>query len=311
MTPRTILVPLDGSLFAEWALPAAISIARRSGARLELICVHVPLDTMVPRNALGYQVGWAADVETRALEYLTSVMVRISRVADIDVSKAVRSGIAVDALLEHADAVNADLIAMTPHGWGPLRRAWLGSVAGGLVRKSSIPVLLLRPGEEIEPDLAHAVPFRTVILPLDGSGFSEEVLPAATALGELAGATYVLVQVVPPASTLHTVIARDVAFPHAWVDADVASALHASAHTHLDGVATRLRKRELQVETEVLVEPSAAAAILDFAERRSADLIAMTTHGRSGIGRLVLGSVADKVLRDARIPVLLYRPRGS
>jgi nucleotide-binding universal stress UspA family protein len=306
---HTILVPLDGSAFGEWALSAAVSIARRTGASLELVTVAVPLPAVISDGGpLAYDAAWATAAADRATAYLQAVTRRVTGAAELAVTQSVLGGRRVaELLVEHAAKVGADLVVMSTHGYGPLRRAWLGSVADAVVRHSPVPVLLIRPEEEAAPDLSRESLFRRVLVPLDGSGYAEEVLTHAVALGELADASYTLVEVVVPPFVVGAPIGT---FP-AHVDATLLSDARTAADAYLRGVAERLRKRELRVETLVATEPFTAGAILEQAERLGIDLIALTTHGRGGLGRLLLGSVADKVVRGATGPVLLYRPRGE
>jgi nucleotide-binding universal stress UspA family protein len=304
-----LLVPLDGSTFGEWALPAALGIARRAGAQLELVTVDVPPPPLISdAGLLRYDSAWASAARDRALAYLEAVAERISRAAGPTVARTVRSGGKVaELLVEHAARVGADLVVMSTHGHGPLKRAWLGSVADAVARHSPVPVLLVRPEGEDGPDLAHEVLFRNVLVPLDGSAYAEEVLTHAVALGEPAGAGYALLEVVVPPYAVGAPVGT---FPPHFDPALLEAGKEAAAG-YLRGVAERLRRRELRVETLVAVEPFTSAAILEEAERLEVDLIALTTHGRGGLGRLMLGSVADKIVRGARVPVLLYRPRGA
>jgi nucleotide-binding universal stress UspA family protein len=219
----------------------------------------------------------------------------------------VRSGDIVDALVQHASQTHANLIVMSTHGRGPMKRVWLGSVADGVVRHSPIPVLLIHPGEGTPRDPASEWLFGRVLVPLDGSGYSEEVLPWAVALGEVGGAAYTLMEVVQPPMVLGPPYGT---FPPPHIDDEQLRALRVASKDYLEGVADRLRTREFRAETIVRDDASTAQGILDQAEKNDVDLIAMSTHGRGGLGRVLLGSVADKVVRGATVPVLLLRPSG-
>jgi len=301
---RSVLVPLDGSRFGEQALPLALTVARRAGARLELVHKHVPPAPLHPDGMLARE--HALDTTSRAQEqaYLDGVAGRLARAGNITVTSALVEGPTVEALDEHAVGTGADLVVMTTHGRGPLSRFWLGSVADALLRRLPMPVLLVRPGEEEEPDRTAAPALRHVLVPLDGSPHAEEILKPALALGALTGADYTLLRVVEPVP----VVGVDLpGYAAAGTDLASLDKLQGDARVYLNGVAARLRGQGLHVQTRVAVNAQAAGAILDEAGRRGQDLIALETHGRGGLARLLLGSVADKVLRGATTPVLVHR----
>lgn len=287
---RRIMVPLDGSPFSERALPLAIALAVRHGAELRLVHVMVPLANRVFLEAEG-----------GTPDYLTALSRRIAEESGVK-AEAVRlvGRQAVGELSYYSAEEGVDLIVMATHGWGGLQRAWLGSVTDGLVREARVPVVAFRPAEE-GPRLDGKA-LDDVLIPLDGSAVSEAVLEEALRLGGVE-ARYTLVRVVsvgPPSAAISGAI--ELAYRQELVDA-----MRVSAEDYLAGIAERLRAEGYRVEASVLFHPQPARAILDRAHEIGADLIAMGTHGRSGIGRLALGSVADKVLRGAEIPVLVMR----
>lgn len=292
---RTLLVPLDGSAFGEHALPYALETARSSGAAIELVHVH----ELVRLEELTVDPQWDEEVREQERGYLASMADRISRAAAGAVSFTLLVGTPVRALCEQADEAGADLIVMTTHGRGGFERAWIGSVADGLVRRVEIPILLIRPREET-PDLEREVRFRHILVPLDGSEFSEQILEHALAIGRPGGARYTLLRIVPPSLLVGGRVIE--------VDEERVTEIMRRSQDYLGRVAERLRRRSVEVATQVVAHPSPAGAILEWAAAYGADLIAMTTHGRGGLARLVLGSVADKVLRGTAVPLLLYRP---
>jgi nucleotide-binding universal stress UspA family protein len=144
-----------------------------------------------------------------------------------------------------------------------------------------------------------------VLIPLDGTALAEQILPSATALGRLLEAEYTLLRVVAPAPA--------VGFEPAGVGIGgfvppSEDSLTLEARNYLERVASRLRGEGLTVTTAVALGQSPAAAILAEAQDRGIDLIAMETHARHGLARLLLGSVADKVIRSSPLPVLVHRP---
>jgi nucleotide-binding universal stress UspA family protein len=146
--------------------------------------------------------------------------------------------------------------------------------------------------------------YRSILVPLDGSTNAEAILPHVLALGQAAQAEYTLLRVVES-----VMVARPMP-PNPAVrelDEQLIDQLRVDAQIYLEQVAERLAAQALTTRIEVVVAPQAASAILEQAQQDRSDLIAMATHGRRGLARVLLGSVADKVLHGATTPVLLYR----
>jgi nucleotide-binding universal stress UspA family protein len=185
-------------------------------------------------------------------------------------------------------------------------RFWLGSVADTLVHVSSVPVLSLHPTEPVRP-IDHPPVFRHILIPLDGSAQAEQILAPALALGDLVEAAYTLLHVVEP-----SVRSNDAPLAQAaQSDTRMTQTALAEGQRYLDCLAQRLRAGGRQVHTRALFAAPPAVGILDAARTHRADLIALATQGRSGLARLLIGSVADKVRRGADMPVLLFRPQVS
>jgi nucleotide-binding universal stress UspA family protein len=172
---------------------------------------------------------------------------------------------------------------MATRAQGLQKRLGFGSVADQLVRRAGVPVLVLPP-REAAPGVIPEPTLDEILVPLDGSPLAEQVLGPALDLARLMEARCGLLRVA-------------VGLPEV-----------AKAEEYLNGVATRLRGQGLQVRTRVLVARHAAEAILEEAAARTGSLIALATHGRGGLTRLLLGSVASKLVRAATSPLLVYRP---
>jgi nucleotide-binding universal stress UspA family protein len=287
---RSILVPLDGSLFAEHALPLAMGIARRSQATLHLIHVHDPCDD---RLLTYYTLDPAVERSERA--YLAGLARRLAAVSGLSICTAVVGGEVTGSLQEQARRREAELVVMTTHGRGPLSAFWLGSVSEQLIGLLSVPLLLVRP-QAVVPSLENEPELKRILIPLDGGELAEQVLEPALDLGALTGAAYTLLRV-------------ERSVPEYRIDVPGAAWQQwEAARSYLDAVARRLRARSLTVQTCVVADTRIAAAILVAARAAGADAIALATHGRAGVQRLLLGSVADKVLREAMAPVLVYHP---
>jgi nucleotide-binding universal stress UspA family protein len=306
-----IVVPLDGSAFAEAVLPYALSIAERGNGRVELVTVHEaePSSGFVAFGEAEL-TAWRQRAEQGAREYLASVLERLGARGGENVSTHHLAGKPIDALEQYMAESRAGLVVMATHGHGAFSRAWLGSVADALVRRSRAPVLLIRPQESVDNvDLLAAPAFRHILVPLDGSPRAEEVLEYAVPLGMLAGAKYTLLRALPPATTISPPVLSDVlAAEPPPPEPQTLHSIAEGASRELETVAGRLRERDLEVET-VTVHFGAAAAIIAEAETRHVDLIAMSTRGRGGLQRLLLGSVADKVIRGAHCPILVHAER--
>jgi nucleotide-binding universal stress UspA family protein len=294
---KHILVPLDGSTFAEAALPLALALTRKTNASLHLVSVVEP----IPAFAYAEWEPAALDWST---QYLDSVAERISANAGGDVTTAVRSGRVVETLGAEITKLGVDLVVMATHGRGVLSRAWLGSVADAFMREADVPVLFVHPEEGEAPAPDSLDDFETLLIPLDGSELSESALAHATEFGELFGSAYHLTRVVA-----YPLEIASPYLPHTvQLNQEILAEAKDNAALYLEQQADKMRKRGLRVTVSVAVDPQAAHGILSEAEEVGCDLLAMSTHGRTGVSRVVLGSAADKVLRGAHIPVLLYKP---
>lgn len=300
---RSILVPLDGSRLAEEALATAIATARRSGATLQLAMVHHPVlpsaDSAAMTSAFTELDRLAHEGEQR---YLNHVAERIRGETDVVVHTALLEGPVAERLATHATSLSTDLVVMTTHGRGAVSRMWLGSVADELLRHLTMPLLLLR----------HRVPglpngrsgFRRILVPLDGSARSEAILEPALALCPPLGAHYSLLRIVtpPPALAEPDVAARG------GEPSDVIEGERRRAAAYLDRIADRLEARGCQVSTQVIVGDAPARVIIEQGNPAVVDCIALATRGAAGVKRLLLGSVTDKVVRGAEVPVLALHP---
>jgi nucleotide-binding universal stress UspA family protein len=298
-----IVVPVDGSPFGELALPVALGIACKSGGEVRIVTVVTPLPVdQTEEEHVPDEEGRLLLARGRVEAYQAELQKRvILSGCDVPISCHVEEGAVVEALDQHAREARADLLVLTTHGRGPLRRAWLGSVADGLVRRTPCPVLALRPVEGQELELEERL-FEHVLVTLDGSPESSEIVPLARDFARTFGARMTLLRVIPTHFPLTSPFTTH--FSHGFQG--VKEEAEASREA-LEAEAKTLRESGLSVEVEVTSGAHPAEGILDYAEKTDVDLIAMATHGRGGVARLVLGSVADKVLRGGSVPVLLHR----
>lgn len=293
---RTIMVPLDGSDFAEKALPMAVGLCLRTGSELRLTTVVEGI------SALSME-AWEREGVAYANDYLDGVVSRIVADGfDGDVDTSVAVGDAVVTLTEASNAPGVDLVVMASHGHGAFTRLWMGSVADGLVRHADVPVIVVRAEEGgAAPPIRKSI--GTILIPLDGSALAEDALLYATEFGELYARAYHLTRVVSYPVELATPY-----LPHtAQMNEEVFRESMRSAAEYLEAKAEQMRRRGHRVTTSVAVHAQPAQGILEETAATGADLIAMSTHGAGGLRRAVLGSTADKVMRGADVPVLLHR----
>jgi nucleotide-binding universal stress UspA family protein len=275
-----ILIPLDGSALAESVLVQVRRLLARRDAELLLLQVV----TLPPSNEAD--AGEPLDhLWSRATEYLQSVAGRLSS-EGIRARTRVVEGFPAREILGAAKKEHADLIAMSTHGRTGIARWVFGSVTEKVLRGSPVPVLaipsFLGIGGEATPRAAREVPFRKILVPLAAEEATLEVLPALTEFARLFGSEVRL---------LH-----------------VCEGVECSVATHeLRMAFERLRNEGVPAEP-LMKQGDPAVRILETCREEGADLIAMTTHGRTGVPRLLMGSVAEKVLGSANVPILVVRP---
>ena len=304
--PGPIVIALDGSPLAEQALPLATELARRTGARLHLVTVHRPVAALPPASFdPSYDPAWFATTETGRKEYLERIAGPLGE-EGIKVIVAVPAGVPSATLIRYANQVQAGILVMTTHGRGGLNRLFLGSTLDRVLRKTLVPLLVVRSSDDpVAGETAQAL--RRILIPLDGSPLAEAVLEPAVLLGTAFGAEYELVRIVPPLFVIDSpYIARSVT-----ADEAVLRRREAEAETYLASVRERLvLEYEVRVRTRVVGthDRSIPDAVLSAAEEWDADVIALATHGLGGPRRMLLGSLADKVIRTATLPLFVVRP---
>jgi nucleotide-binding universal stress UspA family protein len=298
---KRLLVPLDGSALAENAISAALGLARRFDAEVHLVSVVSDLPPVPLAAGDGELITrWFEAEEARAEGYLSAIAERVTSDGGPPIRTHVRSGPVGRCLQTLADEIEASLVVMTTHGRGAWQRAWLGSVADGMVRQGHRPVLLLRE-RDTGPLSATGSP-RRVVVPLDGSTASEVALDTVESIVEPGRTTVELLLVLQEPMPMATSY-----LPHAIAEGGLLEARKEKAQSYLEGVRVRLAEKGHAVETRVVNAGDAGHGILQHLERSGADLVALATRGRGGAARLVLGSVADKVIRTASVPVLVAR----
>jgi len=298
---KEVLVPLDGSALSEEVLPYAASLAKGLGARIALLHIidadNLRVETGEHRAYLD-QLQQSA--EAAATGYLGEQAKALAELG-IGASTAVVYGKPADVLAAFGEGQKEPetLIALSTHGRSGLARVALGSVADRLLRGAHAPLLLIHPRDGARERLAE---LKRIVVPLDGSPLAEAALPLVTELAKALGLAVTAIWVVQITSQVYGP-PELVVYP-----ANLLQELQQTASSYLQRVVERLKTSGVTAEFEVLLHHAPPIAITDYAHDREGTLIAMTTHGRSGFTRWMLGSVTDHVVRLSGAPVLVVRP---
>jgi nucleotide-binding universal stress UspA family protein len=283
-----ILVPLDGSGLAEQVLPYACIMAEVYGIPVELLQVHDPdiRTTFWPELPGG--------------NYLQRVSGQLPSALRVDLVE--QTGKPAEIIADRAKGAPTCLIAMATHGLAGMKRWLLGSVASKVAYATSNPMLFIRPAEDQDP--AKPIELRTVFVPLDGSGLAEKILPHVRSLARKMKLEVHLVRVyaMPPGAY---VVGDGVYMPSLAQQREL---IQKEAQSYLDDKVQELQAEGLGEVISTALEGDPGGEIIDLACKTSNSLIAISSHGRSGVSRWVLGSVAEKIIHYSRDPVLVIRP---
>jgi len=296
-----ILVPLDTSELAEVALPYAEQMAGRLGSEITLMSVSHSAGEKEQRVFRSYIQETVAVTKERANRYLEKPTGQ-----DVKVESAILVGNPAEEIVDYAERENIDVIVMATHGRSGIGRWALGSVADKVLRATERPVVLIR-AKGARSDMLKKGVFKRALVPLDGSKESEAVIPYIEELASMLGAEVTLLQVL--AVVYHVYISGDAPAQVPYTEEEM-KPLKASAESYLEKVGSGLRGKGVTTKCQVRVG-AAGHEIIRLADEIGADIVAMSTHGRSGVGRLVFGSVAEKVVRTGNTPVLLVRTPGA
>ncbi len=296
-----ILIPLDGSETAEKVLPYARYLAGKFKIPIELLAV-IDIAEMVahmPAEKARFLDTMVEDGVKNSTVYLRGIA---STFPGADVKCSVERGRAEDLIIEKGEADSAMMITMATHGRSGLNRFLLGSVAEKVLRGTANPLLLVRATEEAKS--VGEVALKSIIVPLDGSELAESVLPMVAGLAKKLDLEIVLFRAfhIP-----YNVYAGDEGYYAGNYDEMIAG-VRDQASEYLDKKATEIKKLGVAKVTCVTKEGFAGDEIIAVGRNTPGGLIAMCSHGRSGVQRWVLGSVAETVTRHAGGPVLITRP---
>ena len=277
-------------------------MARSSDATLRLVYIpNEDVSTLEGRTSIDKALS--ADSSMRPQAYLEQIRQRLAAGSGLAITADVLHGPNAHTNATRPDVADMDLVVLaTQLQNGPVRFQ-LGDIANALVYWRPAPILALHTScaapDAKPPRLQH------MLLPLDGSALAEQILVPAVALGKVMGAEYTLLHLVEPYSFV-----SGAPIPYTSRLSNVAIAhTQAEAQDYLDGIALLMRAEGLQVQTRVMVARDARIAIRQAAREPEIDVIALTTHARGGLNRLLLGSVAVQMLSDSYLSLLLYRPQ--
>jgi nucleotide-binding universal stress UspA family protein len=232
-------------------------------------------------------------------DYLKEVAA--SFLSSLSVNYCVENGRAADVIVDRASGDAGTLITMATHGRSGAQRWLLGGVAQKVLQVSTNPLLLIRPREET---LARDVRLNTIILPLDGSHLAEKIFPQVIYLANRLRLEVVLIRTY----TLPTsgyFLATGVSPP---AIGELGERIKGEVTDYLQAKVEELQAEGIEKVSFVAVEGKGPEEIIDLARKTANNMVAMSTHGRSGIGRWVLGSVTDRVVCYSGDPVLVIRP---
>lgn len=302
---KKILVPLDGSELAESVLPWAVELSSRLNANIAFLIVcneeeqkHRPVyRNYIERIAEITREKVLADQKANGLA-------RTDR--QVTITGEVRNGYPAEEILDYAKDNAVNLIIMATQGYSGIKRWAIGSTADKILRDSTVPILLARAGTADEEDEKKWAERKIIVL-LDGSEMAESVLPHVESINKNQAELHdiVLVRVCEPPVMPAYYPPNVPSMPDDYI-ALLKKGMKSAAEKYLSEVVARLKKLGFNVTSEVL-EGNAAEAIIEYAQKNPLNLIAMSTHGRSGITRWVYGSVAERVLTRGSSPILLVR----
>lgn len=295
-----ILVPLDGSQLAERALKPALTLAKQVQGDVYLLQVSQPQEMLIPQYGGGYAFLWPDQSLERASEqatkYLDSVLDTFDT-PEVSLHPLLEEGDPAGMIVDIAHDEGIDLIVMSSHGYTGLSRWMLGSTAEKVMRGAGCPVLIIRDSQ----------PIQNILVTLDGSPLSEKILDPAFALAQANGATVTLLRISQPLEPINYRQLAEVERVEHGLGMSMLESFYQRDEMYLQQVARRYDLRGVSINT-VTLEGNPAEKILAVSEKFEIDLIAMSTHGRTGLRRWVYGSVVEKVLHSLQKSMLVVRP---
>ncbi|MBP6469442.1 MAG: universal stress protein [Chloroflexi bacterium] len=292
---QRLLVPLDGSSLAERALPPAFAIAQALSTNdrcaVDILRVVPPLFLTIDPILYAETLHLS---EEEAQSYLETIAIEWSK-ADLPITTAVTAGSVAESIIGYTQQNGINLIVMSSHGRSGLGRWVYGSVTEKVLRHGCCATLIIRQTAKPPPEVFHKI-----LVCLDGSLLAEQVLDPIFTIARATQAEITLLRVLTPSHLAIETYAME------QLLANVEEMERDTAEAYLRQLLVKLAPEDLTINTQTAVGP-AADVIIDTAANQGMDLIAMCSHGRSGISRWVYGSVTEKVLRGATCATFILR----
>lgn len=293
-----ILVPLDGSTLSEQALDPALVLAQHVQGEVVLMRVPMYVESRAEISP-AYDFMWpeqqVAPRHEESAEYL-AMLQEVRARPGLTIHTLVVDGDRAGAIVDTAVNENIDLIVMSTHSRSGLSRWVLGSVTERVLRHAPCPVLVVREPRQ----------FSRILVTLDGSRLAEKALKPATALAAAHNSQLLLLSVVDD-SVLDQTTQTELERGQSGAGEHIRSSLFQQTQNYLREIVNKYQQRGVRTYP-AMASGAVPTAILDYVEEQDVDLIAMTTHGRTGLRRWVYGSVTEKVLRGTRCAMLIVRP---
>lgn len=298
---KNIMVPTDGSGFDREAILVALRVAERCEAKVRLVrvlTIGAYFETTSPESAILTPEALRAEQDA-ALGELYALAGECRGLSDAEITADLEQGPIADVLAGYAKRNDVDLIVISSHGRRGIARLSLGSVTDSLIRGTTIPVLVVKPrASYLTPEASKE--FHHIVVPLDGSSLAEQILTRIVPLAKLEEAEITLLHILTPSEGAYE-NEPDRKVP--WWEKRVAG-----AQAYLSRRAAAIRAEGVTATIDVVVGEKVADAVTDYARREGADLIAIATHGRGGLTRILRGSVADGVTKSALSSILVFHP---
>lgn len=294
----TILIPTDGSDQAARAARHGLALARAFDATVHVLSATDVARAAGPFDAGGVDESFRARLEAEADDAIAAVE---SVAGDVSLETTVAEGEPGDAIVEYVADRGVDLVVMGTHGRRGVRRFVVGSVAEHVVRHSPVPVVTARNPAESGTDADATPTYDRILVPTDGSDPATLAVEHAVAVADAVDAT------------IHALGVVDLGAIAAGSGVMVTDELRDSLLDRAENAVATVEKQASDADVEVVTavhEGYPAGAVLDYVDSEEVDLVAMGTHGRSGISRFLLGSTAERVVRRADVPVLTVRPEN-
>jgi nucleotide-binding universal stress UspA family protein len=301
---KNIMVPTDGSGFDREAILVALRVAERCDAKVRLVrvlSIGAYFGTTASESVIVTPEVMRAEQDA-ALGELYALAAECRSISGAEITADLEQGPIADVLAGYAKRNDVDLIVISSHGRRGIARLSLGSVTDSLIRGTTIPVLVVKPkASYLLPEASKE--FHHIVVPLDGSPLAEQILARVVPLAKLEEAEITLLHILTPSEGAYE-NGPDIKLP--WWEKRVAG-----AQAYLSRRAAAIRADGVTATIDVVVGEKVAEAVTDYARREGADLIAIATHGRSGLTRIIRGSVADGVTKSAMSSILVFHPDNA